>query len=763
MGFQVILLHFALHDIHDTILTLTIAIFAGGMLTILARRIHVPTIVLLLLGGFALGPEVLGLVVPDALHGMLPVIVSLAIGVILFEGGMTLDLKGYRRAAKVIPRLLSVGVLVTWLGTALLVWLIFRFEFSVCLLAGSLVVVTGPTVVQPLLKRIRLRRTLHNILHWEGVMIDPIGVFLAIFCFDYVMGAQADMGLIFFVVRFAVGILAGYLGGELLCLLLRKKWVPDDAVNLFTLCGAIMIFGIAEGFIKESGLLSVTVAGLVLGWRKPAEFKAILEFKTTIVDLLIGMLFILLTARLEMANFYSFGWKGLLLVMLLIVLIRPLAVFASSVGTNLGTRDRIFLSWVAPRGIVAASMSSLFALSLLESGRFEDNTVPLMLESFVYTTIVLTIMLQGFSAAPLAVLLKLQQPQPNGWLIVGAHPLARQTARFLIQYADVPVALVDGNRRHVAEAKAAALKAFVHDARDVRGLEGRSELNGVGHLLALTDNEDLNELLCDKWGGVFGKDKVYRWASGRSLAQVEGQVTHGRTIWSGMPAPSFICGELLHGESVVTVHKNAEGALPEGSIPLIAMDSKKIVIDPEPGKGVQPLLLLQREVDFLLGALRPGLVWRMEAMDKEGLLKDMCERFAKIDARLSADQLFKDIMERERNYPTVIGQGVALPHCTAVGITEPLCAVAQLSSPVCFAEAKTGDEVQLVFMLISPPDMPQKHLAVLGEIARLLSDADARDQIMNAESPSHLLEFIREHRLHTLLNKKQKSEKVPAK
>lgn len=745
-----------MHDTHDIILTLTIAIFAGGMLTILARRIHVPTIVLLLLGGFAMGPEGLGLVKPDSLHGLLPVIVSLAIGIILFEGGMTLDLKGYHKAAKVIPRMLSVGVLVTWLGTALLVWLLFRFEIAVCLLAGSLVVVTGPTVVQPLLKRIRLKRTLHNILHWEGVMIDPIGVFIAIFCFDYVMGtAEAEMGLFYFIVRFAVGILAGYLGGEMLCLLLRKKWVPEDAVNLFTLCGAVMIFGVAEGLIKESGLLSVTVAGLILGWRKPAEFKSILDFKSTLVDLLIGMLFILLTARLQVENFYNFGVKGLILVALLMFLIRPLAVFAAAWGTGLGKRERIFLSWVAPRGIVAASMSSLFALGLVDANRFADESIPMMLESFVYTTIVATIVLQGFSAAPLAVLLKLQQPQPNGWLIIGAHALGRQTARFLTQYAEAPVVLIDGNRRHVAEAKAAALNAFVHDARDVKGLERRPELNGVGHLLALTDNEDLNELLCEKWGGLYGKDKVYRWASGRSSAQSEQDETHGITIWAGMPAPSFICGELLHGESIIVVREELEnGKLSEGSIPLIGLEGKKVVLDPEVDKGHRPLFTLQREVDYLLGALSPGLVWQMEADNKESLLKSMCGRFAAADTRLVPEQLWEGILERERSYPTVIGNGIALPHTTHPGLTEPLCAVAQLKKPVTFADAGDSSEVKLVFMLISPPDMPQKHLAVLGEIARLLSDADARDQIMHATSPVDVLEFIREHRLHTLLNKK---------
>lgn len=733
------------HITHDIILTLTVAIFAGAMLTLLARKANVPTIVLLLAGGFMLGPEGLGFVRPDALQDVLPVIVSLAIGIILFEGGMTLDLKGYQEAGLIIRRVLTVGVLVTWLGTALIIRVIFDYNFAFCLLAGSLVIVTGPTVIQPLLKRIRLKRNLHNILHWEGVLIDPVGVFVAVLAFEWAVGSEGGLAFYNFISRFVVGLFIGYLGGELLCLFLKRKWIPDDAVNLFTLSGAVMIFGLAESMISEGGLLSVTIAGLVLGWRKPTEFKAILEFKSTLTDLLIGMLFILLTARLEPAQFADFGRGGMLAVFLLVFLIRPLGMFLCGWKTELTGREKVFLSWVAPRGIVAASISSLFALELARQGVAEAR----FLETFVYSVIITTIGLQGFTAAPLAILLRLRQPRPEGWLIVGAHPLARRTARFIRKHAEVPVALVDGNRTSVSEAKARGLKAFLADARDVKRLEGRAELAGIGKMIALTDNEDLNELLCDKWGALYGKANVYRWASGRSdMAEKEAD-SHGSIIWAGMPAPSFICGELLHGEAHMNTIESEEASLPEGSIPLVAVEGKKLLLDPDMESAPRPVLVLQREVDYLLGALRSGLVWQLDCADKESLLKAMCERFGEFNANLDADKLFADILEREKAYPTVLGEGVAIPHAHTGGIKEPLCAIAQLSAPVNFAE---GEDVQIVFMLLSPLDMPDKHLAVLGEVARLMSDADARRNIAEAETCKDLLEYIREHRLRTLLN-----------
>ena len=292
---------------HGEVITLAIAMSVGAFLTVVAKRLKIPGIVLLLFGGVTLGPEGWNLVQPDSLGGMLNVLVSLAVGLILFEGGLTLNIEGYRAAGAVIRRLLTIGVIVTWVGTAGAIFFLYDFEPTFCLLAGSLVIVTGPTVIQPILKRTRLSWNLHHTLHWEGVLIDPIGVFAAVLAFEWAMGAGGEEALFNLGLRVLGGLTIGFVGGEVTCFLLKHRVVAEEVVNVFMVGVAIFIFGTTEALIAEGGLLSVTVAGLIIGARHPPELKGIVEFKSVITDLLIGFVFILLTSRLELAQFVEFG------------------------------------------------------------------------------------------------------------------------------------------------------------------------------------------------------------------------------------------------------------------------------------------------------------------------------------------------------------------------------------------------------------------------------------------------------------------------
>ena len=582
--------------------TLALSIAAGGLLMALAKRLRIPGIVLLLFGGVFLGPEGIGLVQPATLGSTLNVLVAVAVGLILFEGGLTLDLDGFRSAPRVIRNLLTIGVAVTWILVALIIWLLFPVEPVFAILAGSLVIVTGPTVVQPILKRIRLKWNLHNILHWEGVLIDPIGVFLAVLAYEWVAGGAGETAFLNLLLRIFGGLLIGYVGGEVLAWVLKRRWVPEEVVNVFTVGAAMLIFGLTEVLIAEGGLLSVTVAGLVCGSRRPPALKGIVAFKSDIIDLLIGFVFILLTARLQLQQFLDFGWTGLLLVAAVILVVRPLAISASTIGAGLDWREQAFLSWVAPRGVVAASMASLFTLTLIEQQRFAH---PAFLESFVYSVIFATVLLQGPTAAPLARLLRLLEPQPNGWLIVGAHPLARDLALFLERVAGVPVALIDGNRAAVAEARALGLRAFHGDARDTSLLEEREELHGVGHLLALTDNEDLNELLCRKWEEAFGRDKLYRWASPDSNQDA---TAAGCVLWSWMPKPSMTSSELVLGEAEIIELEGERLDQPGDMLALMTAAPDRVLADPKAGsklrgKSVPRTLYLRQK---LPGPPRPA-------------------------------------------------------------------------------------------------------------------------------------------------------------
>lgn len=737
---------------HGVIMTLATALFFGGLLTILARKLAMPAIILLLAGGVILGPEVTGLIQPDEyLAEVLQAIVALSIGIILFEGGLTLDLRAYRKTSRMIHRLLSIGVLITWIGTAGLVWLLFRFDFAYCMLAGSLVIVTGPTVVAPLLKRIRLKWNLHNILHWEGVMIDPIGVFIAVLSFELVVEAMGGAAWMNFVFRFIVGLLIGVVGGHAMWLAIRSKFVHEEQLNLFAISGAVLIYGMAEAFISEGGLLSVTVAGLYLGWRKPVEIEAIKEFKSTLTEVLIGLLFILLSARLDLDQFREFGWKGFLLVLGVMFVVRPIAITLCSIGSGLKWREVAFLSWVAPRGIVAASMSSLFVLALQSS---ETNTfeAPAFLESFVFATIVMTIVIQGFTAAPIALALKLQNPKPEGWGIVGAHELGRRVAKYIEEEAGLPVVLVDVNRPNLIAAKEAGFTAFYADAREVKALEGIKEFQAIGHVLALTDNEDLNELICRRWATSLGQGSVYFWTAGKGEQEAR-EASAGQVVWSGVPKPSFICGELEHHEAQLVVTHTVEEDRPDGIIPLMAVRNKKIVLDPQVEKSASSFLCLRREVDYLLGALHPELVMELDCKDKQTLLEMMLKRIDQIASLGDTDRILYEIVEREKHLPTALGHGIAIPHDRVASLEHPVCAIARLKQPLTFSDAENAEPVNMVFLLLSPSENPEMHLAVLGEIARLIADEELRDSLFAAKDNAELLERIRRHRVMVMMNR----------
>lgn len=528
---------------------LCFAVGAGCLLTVLARRLHLPTIVLLLLGGFALGPEWLNVLQSSALGEFLPMIVSLAVGLILFEGALTLDLKEFKQTSIVIKRLLTVGVLITWLGAALTAYLVFDTSPDFALLMGSLIIVTGPTVIVPLLRRIRLQQKLGSILHWEGVLIDTIGVFIAILCFEWVVEGGGAVAIPSFLIRVFGGIVIGLIGGFSIYWLMRKNWVPDNIINAFALASAVLIFGATEMIKPEAGLLSVTIAGLIVAIKKPRQLREIKAFKAEIVDLLIGMLFLLLVAGLEFQQFIDFfkqggGW----VLFSVILIIRPISIAASSWGTPLNLREKALLSWVAPRGVVAASMASLFALSL--SGKEDPAGDPALLESFVYSIICATVLIQGLSAGLVAKVLGLQRPAPNDWVIIGAHHFGRELARNLIREGEQNVLLLDTNAWNIALARQEGLPALNGDGREAEKLyENEQSLFGAGYLLALTDNVELNQILMQRWAEELDSEKVFGWIPINSPT-AEDQLT-GQTVFSDLSRPAVISTELLQGESIL--------------------------------------------------------------------------------------------------------------------------------------------------------------------------------------------------------------------
>lgn len=723
---------------HSVLNTLGTAIAGGIALTMLARKINLPAIILLLAGGILLGPEFLGLVQPGSLGDLLPTIVSLAVGIILFEGGLTLDLRGFSRGSTVITRLLTLGVVVTWLGCSVIVWLLFHTGISFALLAGSLVIVTGPTVIGPLLKKIKIRRRLHGILHWEGVLIDAIGVFIALLCFEWFADRNGEAAAFAFGMRVASGLLLGGVGGFVFLQMLKRHMVPENMLNLFALGAAVLIFVATEAIISEAGLLAVTLAGFIVGWKQPAELKQIRQFKAEITDLLIGMLFILLAARLDLRQFNSFGWRGVGAVAAIMLVVRPINVFLSAIGSPLSWKEKLFLSWVSPRGIVAASMASLFVIALKDEPLGVD---PRFLETFTYSVIMATVIIQGFTAGGLARILGLRRPEPTGWMIVGADLFSRRVARFLQEVADCEVMVVDTNVRLVAEARTEGLLALTEDALDSELAEERVDFQGIGMILALTDNSELNELICSRWRDRVGRANLFRWQGVRSdTVKLQRPDSQGTVVFPRMARPSVVAAELSDRNAKLSTIAIVSDPPEFEGVPLIAVRDKQVIMISNDDsttaekkvilkKGDQ-LLVLRRTGGFLLRAVQAGAVVETEATTLAAAYEAAIGAIVQRQPGLSKVEALKDITEPGKVVPTMLGNGIAIPHLYSSTLERRACVLVRLRAPVTVPDQT--EALTFLFFLISPAGDPEGHLATMGEIARLCSDDDGRQALVQA-------------------------------
>lgn len=728
----------AMATTQDALWALCLAVAAGCMLTVLSRRLHLPTIVLLLVGGFALGAEGFGWLNPDALGHFLPMIVSLAVGLILFEGGLTLDLKEFKKTSTIIKRLLTVGVLITWLGAGLTAYVVFDISPSFALLMGSLIIVTGPTVIVPLLRRIRVQPKLGSILHWEGVLIDSIGVFTAILCFEWVVEGGSTVALPNFIIRIVSGAAIGCIGGYLIYWAMKKSWVPDNLVNAFALASAMLIFGATEIIKPEAGLLSVTIAGLIVGIKKPRQLREIKAFKAEIVDLLIGMLFLLLVARLELQQFINFfemggGW----VLFSVILLIRPISIVVSSWGTPLNIREKALLSWVAPRGVVAASMASLFALTL-DGAKGNPVGDPALLESFVYSVICATVLIQGLSAGLFAKLLRLQRPAPNDWVLIGAHYFGRELAKELMSQDEQHVLLLDTNARNITLAQKEGLPAMHCDGMEAEKLyESEQELFGAGYVLALTDNVELNELLMQRWADELDNEKVFGWIP-LDAPTTEDRLV-GQSVFGDLSRPAVIGSELMQSESSFETVEWTDGmSLPSGDWhPLFIRRGKQLRAVPQDAmlkelvRDQDEVICLRRSEGFLLRAMQSGGLLKIECKNLHELYAQLASVAVTQIEGLSEDQILQDLDDQGRVFPAFLGHGIAIPHVYCEDLDYRICFVVQLTGGL--EISGQTEAIDFAFFLLSPKGDSSGHLATLADIAKTCRSDRLRKQIKRAE------------------------------
>uniref|UniRef100_UPI00404AF1E4 cation:proton antiporter n=1 Tax=Gelidibacter sp. TaxID=2018083 RepID=UPI00404AF1E4 len=495
-----------------------------------AWRLKLPAILPLILIGLTVGP-MSTLITEDGSKWIEPVwngtkglfpgdslynFVSLAIGIILFEGGLTLKRNEISKVGPVIFKLISIGATVTFIGAGLATHYIFGLSWKIAFLFAALIIVTGPTVIAPILRNIPLKKDVSAVLKWEGILIDPIGALVAVLIFEfislgdssgYTKQAFVEFGKIV-IVGFSFGIAAGIA----LYFAIKKKLIPHYLLNVTALSVVLLVFVESDVFAHESGLLAVVVMGMYLGNSNLPNLKELLYFKESLSVLLISILFILLSANVNIEDLQLiFIWETAILMAVIIFLLRPIGVLLSTVKSGLKLNEKAFISWVGPRGIVAAGIASLFGTRLVLKGEpGAEYITPL-----VFTTVLVTVLLNATTARLVAKWLKVYLNVSKGILIVGASEASRVIAKYL-QSNNRHVVLIDSNIDNIEKAKLSGLDAMEANVYS-EDISNDVEFSDIGYLFAFTGSFEVNKFAINKFKNQLGENGAFRLISSDEL------------------------------------------------------------------------------------------------------------------------------------------------------------------------------------------------------------------------------------------------------
>jgi NhaP-type Na+/H+ or K+/H+ antiporter len=499
-----------------------------------AWRLKLPAILPLILIGLLVGPlstlyteDGSKLIEPvwNGENGLFPGellyhFVSLAISIILFEGGLTLKRSEVKNVGPTISKLITLGSVVTFFAAGIAAHFIFDLSWQISFLFSALIIVTGPTVITPILRNIPLKKDVSAVLKWEGILIDPIGALVAVLVFEFISVGEGQeytkTALIEFGKILLFGFTFGFTFAHALAFAIKKEFIPHYLLNVVSLSVVLLVYIESDVLANESGLLAVVVMGLVMGNMDLPNIKELLYFKESLSVLLISILFILLAANINLEDMQLiYSWKTLLLLAIIVFMIRPLAVFLSAQGSGLSTREKIFIGWVGPRGIVAAGIASLFGSKLIVRGEpGAEYITPL-----VFTVVLGTVLLNATTARPFSKLLGVFLTKSEGILIVGASKASRLIGRYL-QRNNRHVVLIDSNQTNIDRAKNLGLEAFTANIYSDT-LTDNIELNDVGYLIAMTPNSDINKYAIEKFRDQFGENGSFRIVDSDELSDPE--------------------------------------------------------------------------------------------------------------------------------------------------------------------------------------------------------------------------------------------------
>ena len=479
----------------DITLQIVIAVLAGISAQVIAEYFQVPSIVFLLLFGILLGADILDILHPHNLGLGLEVLVALSVAIILFEGGLNLELRELGKVSGSLRNLVTVGTLIAFIGGGMSAHWLAEFPWAIAFLYASLVVVTGPTVIGPLLKQVRVDRQVATLLEGEGVLIDPVGAILAVVVLNTILNSNAapldimsGLGL-----RLGIGAIVGGIGGWLLGIFLKQATeLSDELKNLVVLAAVWGLFGLSQSLRTESGLMATVVAGIVLKASAIPEERLLKRFKGQLTVLCVSVLFILLAADLSIDSVFALGWGSVLAVFALMLVVRPISIAVCTWNSGLNWRQKTFLAWVAPKGIVSASVASLFAILLTEKGINGGDAI----KALVFLTILMTVFFQGLTARYVASWLKITSSNAKGAVIIGCNSLGRFMGR-LVQQLGESVVMIDTDPEACRKAEADGLTVFQSSALDTEVLT-EAGIESMGTFLALTNNGEVNLVLAQR-------------------------------------------------------------------------------------------------------------------------------------------------------------------------------------------------------------------------------------------------------------------------
>lgn len=486
-------------------LQIVITVVAGITAQVIAEYLKVPSIVFLLIFGIALGSDGWEILHPQSLGIGLEVLVALSVAIILFEGGLSLSGRELGRVSGSLRNLVTLGTSITLIGGGMAAHWLGEFPWPIAFLYASLVVVTGPTVIGPLLKQVAVDRRVATLLEGEGVLIDPVGAILAVVVLNTIIDSHARpleiiTGL---TLRLGIGAAIGIAGGGLLSFIIKTcNFLTFELKNLVVLAGVWGLFGLSQFSRSESGLMAVVMAGIVLKAAAVPDERLLRRFKGQLTTLCVSVLFILLAADLSIASVIALGWGSVLTVLVLMLVVRPLSVALCTLKSDLNWRHKLFIAWVAPRGIVSASVASLFAILLTRAGINGGEAI----KALVFLTILMTVFIQGLTARWVAKGLKITSSAATGAVIVGCNPLGRLIGS-LFQEQGENVVLIDTDAAACQQAKEEGLTVLQSSGLDTKILQ-EAGIESMGTFLVLTNNSEVNLVLAQRASEEFHPPRV---------------------------------------------------------------------------------------------------------------------------------------------------------------------------------------------------------------------------------------------------------------